>query len=772
MEESCPLCFKTFPVRFLERHVNTCLDTVDSLQSPEDKRQKTGLGHEKESSPASAPEKFDAFTALGLKADSRRSTDKTKKDGAKLTSILIAERKLKRKQEELERAIKRKTMEALLVKLAPPIDQEQPVAEAEHNTEFHSDKISQNQTTSANHGPTQQAKEYAIAPSLQITSSQPTSQVYLPSTPRSQPSEALRRSQEIMQLKREAELPLAQRLRPKGLEDFYGQEKLVGPEGILANIIHAEPMPSFILWGVPGVGKTSLARILASSSNHKFVELSGSDSNAKKLKEAFANAANEKNLTGQKTVLFLDEIHRFNKAVQDLLLPVIEKGVVTVIGATTENPSFTLNNALLSRMHTFVMEPLSQEALVKILNKGLLLVNRTRKFVHGLHLIAMNREAIDYIAKLSTGDSRVALNILESVNAYLSGLKYRAFPNIDPAKETIQIPEKTGIIKVNLENLKPLLSTRNFHQMYDKVGENHYDTISAFHKSVRGSDADAAVFYLVKMLSGGEDPLFIARRMIVIASEDVGLRDSSCLPFAIAALEALQFVGMPEGEIILAHCAVKLARAPKSTKSYRALRTAQGLLKENPDLTKLPIPLHLRNAPTQLMKDLGYGDTYKYNPNFKHGLIKQEFLPPDVKDLKLVEDTHLGTVEDPDVEIGEYGKLDKEEQDYNNFKKSRRTQLKNYRRKQKHADLDRTRQLLRHSSSFSEAERMSSYDENLAKDDQPEYFDGTERDNYSDDPDCSHNFECSYDEFMDDSHQGPDPKDYPLNQDQDRLSPE
>lgn len=742
MEESCPICFKAFPVKFLERHVNSCLDTVESLPSAEPPRLESALDGVEELSIAKTTDKVNAFAALGLKADSKKSDKGTKKDGAKLTSILIAERKLKRKQEELERSIKRKALE--LQSLNSPAKESANVTVTE--TQFS--------------GPTQSTNLQQTVPSSPKESQE------IPNTQSSpisstQKSEALRRSQELMQFKREAELPLAQRLRPKTLDDFYGQEKLVGPDGILTNIMHAEQMPSFILWGVPGVGKTSLARIIASSSNYRFVELSGSESNTKKLKEEFANAINEKNLSGNKTLLFLDEIHRYNKAVQDLLLPVIEKGVVTVIGATTENPSFTLNNALLSRMHTFVMEPLSQDALVKILNKGLLLVNKTRKFLHRLHLIAMNKEAIDYIAKLSTGDSRVALNILESVNAYLSGLRFRAFIDKEAEKETIELPAKTGIIKINLENLKPLLSTRNFHQMYDKVGENHYDTISAFHKSVRGSNADAAVFYLVKMLSGGEDPLFIARRMIVIASEDVGLRDSSCLPFAISAMEAIQFVGMPEGEIILAHCAVKLARAPKSTKSYRALRNAQSLLKENPDFRKLPIPLHLRNAPTQLMKELGYGDTYKYNPTFKHGLINQTFMPAEVNGIKFVEDTHLGSVIDDEVKQDNYDKADEVVKDYKDFKVFQRDQIRQESAKRRKVSLRRTRQLIDHSNN--DVERMSSYDENLPKDYQPDYFDGSERDKYSDESDSNNNFECSYDEFMSESYIGPDEADYPIN---------
>lgn len=739
MEEKCPICFKTFPVAFLERHVNSCLDTLAPTPEAEEKSP--------EKSTDATPEKGrDAFAALGLRSDSKRVEKLNKKESATLTSILLAERRLKRKQEELERTIKRKSIPS------------HPKSEPDPDIEVLDMK------PLVREAPRTQPVEVK-ASTTEITDLPSTQPAKAESSASSPPqSQALRRNQEYLNFKREAELPLAQRLRPKTLDDFFGQEKLVGPDGILRNIINAEQIPSFILWGVPGVGKTSLARIIASNSNHKFVEISGADSNAKKLKEAFANAQNERQLTGNKTVLFLDEIHRFNKAVQDLLLPVIEKGVVTVIGATTENPSFTLNNALLSRMHTFVMESLSQDALVKILNKGLLLLNKTRKVLHGLHLIAMNRDAIDHIARLSTGDSRVALNILESVNAYLSGLNYKVIAKKDIEKETIDIPEKIGVIKVNLENLKPLLSTRNFHQMYDKLGENHYDTISAFHKSVRGSNADAAMFYLVKMLSGGEDPLFIARRMIVIASEDVGLRDSSCLPFAIAAMEAVQFVGMPEGEIILAHCAVKLARAPKSTKSYRALRSAQSLLKENPDITKLPIPMHLRNAPTPLMKELGYGDTYKYNPNFRHGKVKQTFFPEEIKDLKLLEDHHLGPIEDTDVDSNEYKVLDATENEYKEFKKFRRYKIKQELEKLKKESRLKHKKLL--SSQVS-----SSYDEFLSKDDQPGYFDGSEKDEHLDDPESRNNFECSYDEFMEESYYSPDEKDYPINYSEEANQP-
>ncbi|GEQ71662.1 hypothetical protein JCM33374_g5348 [Metschnikowia sp. JCM 33374] len=762
MEEQCPICSRSFPAKFLERHVNSCLDTLET---------DTTQIEVKSSSPVATQEpetkSQNVFAALGLKADSRKpASEKSKKGSATLTSILLAEKRLKRRQEELEHRIRKKQAtrdgKDRLSRVESTQDGSHTIDE-QNDTSGHGSTVSAsgNESNGVAKSRKEGSSEIIEAPKVRSQGLENQSARSIPinhsqsSVPLSQngnfSSEAdLHRQNpryELIQLRREADLPLAQRLRPKSLSDFYGQEKLVGENGILRNLMDSNQIPSFILWGVPGVGKTSLARIVSSLSNHKFVELSGSESNAKKLKEAFANAQNEKQLTGHKTILFLDEIHRFNKAVQDLLLPVIENGTVTVIGATTENPSFTLNNALLSRMHTFVMEPLPHDALVKILNKGLLLINKTRKLIHGLHLIAMNKNAVDYIANLSTGDSRVALNILESVNAYLSGLQFKAIATAEPEKETFEVPEHIGVIQVTLEKLKPLLSTRNFHQMYDKTGENHYDTISAFHKSVRGSNADAAVFYLVKMLSGGEDPLFIARRMIVIASEDVGLRDSSCLPFAIAAMEALQFVGMPEGEIVLAHCAVKLARAPKSTKSYRALRKAQALLSEKPEVTKLPIPMHLRNAPTKLMKELGYGDSYKYNPNFKHGLIKQEFFPPEIRDLKLLEDTHLGTIMDTAVDRVEYKNMDREEADYQNFKVSHKKELAQMLEREKKSS-KRQNASTRLGLLSSPVERLASYDENLSRDDQPEYFDGSESTSEVDENEAAIDVNCTYDEFL------------------------
>lgn len=663
-EEQCPICSKSFPVSQLYKHVNSCLDNQESKKSPSEEASEDTSG--KAETPAL--KKRNTLSALGLKADtsslSQKKAKKTETKKPSLTSKLLEQKRL---QAEIRKRDKEIPLE----------EQFKAIAE---------DVMTQSRT-----------QEKPLANDIEETKLQ-------------KESKFLQKAKEIKELKRQASIPLAHRLRPKSLDDFFGQEKLVGENGALRNIIQADIIPSFLLWGVPGIGKTSLARIIAKTTSCKFVELSGIDGNAKRLKEVFVQAENHKNLSGQRTILFLDEIHRFNKAVQDLLLPVIEKGTLTVIGATTENPSFNLNNALLSRMHTFVMEPLTVDSLIKILTRALFEVNRVRKNLYGLHYISLQKDAYHYIAELCMGDSRVALNILETINAYLSADKFKSTVNADDEQT-----KKQGVIKVSADLLKPLMKSRDFHQFYDRNGDSHYDIISAFHKSVRGSDPNAAMFYLVKMLSGGEDPLFIMRRMIVIASEDIGLRDSSCLPFAIAAKEALEFVGMPEGEIILAHCANKLALAPKSTKSYRALRTAQNIIKENPDLTKLPVPLHLRNAPTKLMKDLGFGDKYKYNPNYENGKVRQGYFPDGMDPIKLLEDTHLGKERDLSVPDDEYERAQLAVEDYRKFKKSYRKEffIDNA------TDLDENDST--HYGEYSD-NFGKSFDENLPPDLQKEYF--------------------------------------------------
>ncbi|CAN6605685.1 DNA-dependent ATPase Mgs1p [Trichomonascus vanleenenianus] len=417
--------------------------------------------------------------------------------------------------------------------------------------------------------------------------------------------------------------PLAEQVRPRELSDFIGQEDLVGENGILRQFIAQDNCPSLILWGPSGVGKTSIARIIARTTQSRFVELSATVHGTGDCKKIFAEAKNDLRLMGRRTILFLDEVHRFNRAQQDIFLPHVERGDVTLIGATTENPSFKLNSALLSRCRVFVLKKLSQPDLVRMLDRAIATVNGNRAAA-SLDPYNFDAGALEYIAGLADGDGRIAINLLEIA---------------------------VGVSQSSKAITKDMLKARlqRTHMLYDRVGDSHYDTISAFHKSVRGSDADATLFYLGRMLESGEDPLYIARRMIRIASEDVGLADDSLLPFATATYTAVQQIGMPEADYILAHCAVKLAEAAKSVKVYRAYNKVKALLASEPGAAAATVPLHLRNAPTKLMKDIGYGTTYKYNPDYLNGKVKQWYLPEELKGIRFLEDCHLGEKEDPDL---------------------------------------------------------------------------------------------------------------------------
>ncbi|KAH3661865.1 hypothetical protein OGAPHI_006044, partial [Ogataea philodendri] len=321
------------------------------------------------------------------------------------------------------------------------------------------------------------------------------------------------------------------------------------------------------------------------------------------------------------------------KAQQDIFLPHVEKGTITLVGATTENPSFQLNSALLSRCRVFVLNKLTADELHKIVSKALLVINKTRKLVHNMPILRFNKESVAYLCDIADGDSRSALNLVELADSH-----FMSESNLEKGKH---------VIEVTPEQLREIL--KRTHMVYDRVGDAHYDTISAFHKSVRGSNPDAAMYYLGRMLKGGENPLYIARRMIRIASEDVGVLDDSCLPFAIATYQAVQFVGLPEADLALVHCAVKLARAPKSVEIYRGWNELNAKLDSQPEFASAPIPLHLRNAPTKLMTELGYSKGYKYNPDFKDGLVKQDYFPEQVGDLKILTGKHLGFVRDPDL---------------------------------------------------------------------------------------------------------------------------
>ncbi|TDZ53806.1 ATPase WRNIP1-like protein [Colletotrichum trifolii] len=412
--------------------------------------------------------------------------------------------------------------------------------------------------------------------------------------------------------------PLAERMRPQSLDDVCGQD-LVGRAGVLRSLIESDRVPSMILWGGSGTGKTTIARCIARSVGSRFIELNATSSGVGECKKFFAEAAGELALTGRKTIIFCDEIHRFSKSQQDVFLKPVEAGTITLIGATTENPSFKVQGALLSRCRTFVLKKLETEDVARILLRAL-----EEEEKAGMPPSALvDSELVRYLATFSDGDARTALNLLELA---------------------LSLSTRVGITK---DDIKASLTKT---LVYDRAGDQHYDTISAFHKAVRGGDADAALYYLARMLQSGEDPLFIARRMVVIASEDVGLADNTLLPLATAAYTAAQQIGMPEARIPLAHAAVALCLAPKSVRAYRGLNNAYAALKE-PGVAALPVPLHLRNAPTRLMRELGYGAEYKYPPNYREGRVRQDYLPDELVGRRFLEDRDLGTEADPDLEM-------------------------------------------------------------------------------------------------------------------------
>ncbi|KAL2365809.1 hypothetical protein RJZ56_001264 [Blastomyces dermatitidis] len=409
--------------------------------------------------------------------------------------------------------------------------------------------------------------------------------------------------------------PLAERMRPQTLDDVCGQE-LVGPSGVLRGLIEQDRVPSMILWGGAGTGKTTIARVIAKMVGSRFVEINSTNSGIAEWKKLFAEAKNELSLSGKKTILFCDEIHRFSKSQQDVFLGPVESGQITFIGATTENPSSRIQNALLSRCRTFTLAKLTVENIVSILNRAL--------EVEGSNYSPsplVDDELIKYLAAFADGDARTSLNLLEL---------------------TMDLSRREGMTKEDLK--KSLTKTL----VYDRVGDQHYDTISAFHKSIRGNDPDAALYYLARMIQSGEDPLYIARRLIVVASEDIGLADNTMLTLATSAYTAVEKIGMPEARINLAHATVALALSKKSTRAYRGLGNALAVLEE-PGMAGLPIPIHLRNAPTKLMKEMGYGKEYKYNPNYVDGKVAQVYLPEKLLGKKFLEDHDLGLQVDTDL---------------------------------------------------------------------------------------------------------------------------
>lgn len=403
----------------------------------------------------------------------------------------------------------------------------------------------------------------------------------------------------------ELEGPLAERMRPSTLDDFVGQHEIIGPTKMLRQLIERDEVPSMILWGPPGSGKTTLAHVIATMTGASFISFSAVTSGVKELRQIIDQAKDKRKFHNQKTILFIDEIHRWNKSQQDALLPHVENGTVILIGATTENPSFEVNSALLSRSRVFVLEQLTADDIVKILNNTL----ADKKKGLGNLKIKANKDTIDYLAGLSNGDARIALNALEFA--------------VKAAKV-----EKNGIIKLNKDIIKESLQKSSY--LYDKGGEQHYNIISALHKSLRGSNADAALYWLARMLEAGEDPLYVARRLVRFASEDIGLANSRALEQAVAGYQACSFIGMPECNVILAQVVVYLAQCKKSNELYEAYMKVQQDVRETMDE---PVPIHLRNTPTKLMKDLGYGKDYKYSPKFDYK-EDQEYLPKKLKGRK------------------------------------------------------------------------------------------------------------------------------------------
>ncbi len=391
--------------------------------------------------------------------------------------------------------------------------------------------------------------------------------------------------------KTEPSTPLAERMRPTQLADVVGQEHIVGANQFLRSVIEQGKPVSMILWGPPGTGKTTLARIIARSGNFDFVEISAVTSGLADVKKVIAHAQ-ELKAENINTVLFVDEIHRFNKAQQDAFLPHVENGTIVMIGATTENPSFEVIGPLLSRSRVVVLEPLSKDSLVAILTRA----------VSQLGRVKVEPEAIDLLAELSGGDARMALSGLEAAAA----IEHKV---ITPSVIKQAMQQKT---------------TR-----YDKGGEYHYNLISAYIKSMRGGDVDASLYYLARMLAGGEDPKFIARRLVVFASEDVGLASPGALTLAISAFQAVERIGMPESQIILSQATITMARSKKSRSSYDAIMAANAAVREFPDAT---VPLHLRNAPTKLMKNLGYGKGAKWEAGFEH---PKGFMPKELQNTTL-----------------------------------------------------------------------------------------------------------------------------------------
>jgi len=399
--------------------------------------------------------------------------------------------------------------------------------------------------------------------------------------------------------------PLAERLRPANIGEFFGQDHLTGENGPLGRALSTGIIPSFILWGPPGVGKTTLARIISNTLKRPFFHLSAVHSGVKDVRETIEKAKSHRFFNQPNPILFIDEIHRFNKSQQDSLLGAVEEGIITLIGATTENPSFEVISPLLSRCQVFILKPLEKEILVELLKKAL-----KKDSILSAHHIEI--EEYEALIRISGGDARKMYNALELV----------VTSELNDSKDS----------KIVITNSKVLDLVQRNLAMYDKNGEQHYDIISAFIKSIRGSDPNAAVYWLARMIEGGEDIKFIARRMLILSSEDIGIANPNALLIAQACFDAVNVIGWPESRLILAETAIFLATSNKSNSSCQAINAAQELVRKTGDL---PVPLHLRNSPTKLMKDTGYGKDYKYAHDFQGNFIPDNFMPDEIKGTTL-----------------------------------------------------------------------------------------------------------------------------------------
>ncbi len=414
-------------------------------------------------------------------------------------------------------------------------------------------------------------------------------------------------------------IPLSERMRPRNLDEFVGQRHILGKGKALNLIVESGFLPSLILWGPPGCGKTTLAHILASVFKYPFYPFSAVTSGITELKKLFKQLEDEISIE-QKTIVFIDEIHRFNKAQQDAFLPYVEKGVITLIGTTTLNPSFSIVSPLLSRMKVLILEPLDVTDIVELLRRAL----RDRERGYGEYRIDYESEVLNIIASYSEGDARTALNVLEVL-----------------VEAELKKEDKKNRIILSRDTLEELFQGRL--PDYDRDGEAHYNLISALHKSIRGSDVNASLYWLARMLEGGEDPLYIARRLVRIASEDIGMADPRALSIAVSAKEAVHFLGMPEGDLALAEATIYMATAPKSNAVYVAYREAKADAKKHP---ASPVPLYLRNPVTSLMKKAGYGKGYMYPHDYPNRVVNQRYFPEDMKESNYYRPTKFGFEKD------------------------------------------------------------------------------------------------------------------------------